>query len=256
MTNTAKNILVTGGTGALGSLLVPRLVEAGQKVRVLTRGTRPADESVEYVACDLLKGEGVDEAVAGVDTIVHLAGGPKGDDVATGHLVAAAKKAGVGHIVYISVIGADTMPIGYFRAKHGAERAIAESGIPYTTLRAAQFHYLALNIVRSMTKMPFLPVPGGLRFQPVDARDVADRMLELTLGEPAGLVPDLTGPTVYDVRELAAGYLAATGKKRVKLPVRIPGKIGKAYRAGENLTLEGALVGTRTFEDYLATELV
>ncbi|MFE3204232.1 SDR family oxidoreductase [Embleya sp. NPDC055664] len=248
----SASILVTGGTGTLGSLIVPQLREAGREVRVLSRRGGTSADGVEQVRADLLKNEGIDEAVKGVDTVLHLAGGAKGDDEATRNLVRAAKDAGVRHLVYISVIGANTMPIGYFRAKLGAEQAVTASGLPWTTLRAAQFNELVLKMMGSMTKFPVVPNPGGLRFQPVDGRDVAERMVELTLGAPSGLVADLTGPKVYTMGELARGYLAAAGKRRLHLPVRIPGKIGRAYRAGVNLSLDKATVGTRTWEDFLA----
>jgi uncharacterized protein YbjT (DUF2867 family) len=130
---------------------------------------------------------------------------------------------------------------------------VAGSGLPWTTLRAAQFHDLTLTVVRKMAKLPVIPVPGGLRFQPVDARDVAARLVELTLAQPAGLVPDLAGPTVYGMADLVRGYLR--GKRRLLLPVRMPGKTGRAYRAGENLSLDGAIVGQRTWEDFLAERL-
>jgi uncharacterized protein YbjT (DUF2867 family) len=98
-------------------------------------------------------------------------------------------------------------------------------------------------------------VPGGLRFQPVDARDVATRLVDLTLDQPAGLVPDLAGPTVYPMGDLVRGYLRARGKRRLTMPVRMPGKAGRAYRAADNLTLAGADLGTRTWEDFLAEHL-
>ncbi|GGN60585.1 NmrA family transcriptional regulator [Streptomyces albiflavescens] len=251
MTSTLSTILVTGGTGTLGSLVVPLLREAGRDVRVLSRHARETADGVEYVAVDLLEGEGLEGALAGVGTVLHLAGGPKGDDIATRNLVRAAKSAGVRHLVYISVIGADRVPLAWLRSKLDAERAIAESGVPWTTLRAAQFHELTLNMVRTMAKMPVFPVPGGLRLQPVDARDVAARIVELALGGPAGLVPDLAGPKVYGLGDLARGYLKARGKRRPTMPVRIPGKAGRAYRAGDNLTLDGAEIGKRTWEDFL-----
>lgn len=252
MAVTTSPLLVTGGTGTLGSLVVPLLRDAGCDVRVLSRSDRESGDGIEYVTGDLLKNEGVERAVAGAGTVLHLAGGPKGDDEATRNLVRAASRAGVGHLVYISVIGADKVPLGYFRSKLGAERAVAESGLPWTTLRAAQFHDLVLTVVRKMAKMPVIPVPGGLRFQPVDAREVAARLVELTLAQPAGLVPDLAGPKVYGMAELSRGYLRACGKGRLMMPVRMPGAAGRAYRAGENLTLEGAAVGRRTWEDFLA----
>jgi uncharacterized protein YbjT (DUF2867 family) len=207
------------------------------------------------VTGDLRRDEGVEPAVDGVATVLHLAGGPRGDDVAAGNLVRAAARAGVRHLVFISIIGADRVPIGFLGAKLAAERAVADSGVPWTTLRAAQFHDLVLTVVRTLARLPVLPVPGGMRLQPVDARDVADRLVELALGSPAGLVPDLAGPRVYGLDELARGYLRAAGKRRPMVPVRIPGRIGRAYRAGDNLTLDGATVGRRTWEEFLAERL-
>ncbi|MCM2424781.1 SDR family oxidoreductase [Streptomyces sp. RKAG337] len=247
-----STILVTGGTGTLGGHVVPLLRAAGREVRVLSRQRRESVDGVAYVSGDLLKGEGIEAAVDGVDVVLHLAGGPKGDDEATRNLMRAASRAGVRHVVYVSVIGTDTMPLAWFQAKLGAERAVAESGVPWTTLRAAQFHDLVLTVVEKMGKLPVIPVPGGLRFQPVDSRDVAARLVELTLGEPAGLVPDLAGPKVYGMADLSRGYLRARGKHRLMMPVRMPGKAGRAYRAAENLSLDGAAVGERTWEDFLA----
>jgi uncharacterized protein YbjT (DUF2867 family) len=91
--------------------------------------------------------------------------------------------------------------------------------------------------------------------RPGHAREVATRLVELTLDKPAGLVPDLAGPKVYEMAELIRGYLRARGKRRLMMPVRIPGEAGRAYRAGKNLSLEGAAVGKRTWEDFLAERL-
>lgn len=245
-------ILVTGGTGTLGQHVVPLLVAAGAKVRLLSRNPHEPADGIEYVTGDLLKGQGVAAAVDGVETVLHLAGGPKGDDVATAHLVDAAARAAVGHIVYISVIAADAIPLGYFKAKAEAEQIVAGSGVPWTTLRAAQFHDLVLNAVRTLAKLPVAPIPGGVRLQPVDSRDVAARLVELVLDEPAGLVPDLAGPRVYELAELVRGYLHASGKRRPLLPVRMPGKAGKVYRAGANLTFDGTQLGARAWEQFLA----
>jgi uncharacterized protein YbjT (DUF2867 family) len=247
-----SSVLVTGGTGKLGRLVTPLLRDAGCELRVLSRRSHESGDGMEYVTGDLLKGEGIEPAVDGAEIILHLAGGTKGDDEATRNLVRAASRAGVRHLVYISVIGADRVPLGWFRSQLGAERAVADSGLPWTTLRAAQFHDLVLTLVETMAKLPLIPVPGGLRFQPVDSRDVAARLVELTLDKPAGLVPDLAGPKVYAMADLIRGYLRARGKRRLMMPVPMPGKAGRAYRAGENLSLNGAAVGKRTWEDFLA----
>lgn len=247
-----STILVTGGTGTLGSHVLPHLLDSDRRVRVLTRRTGDPRPGVDFATGDLVGGEGIREAVQGVDTVLHLAGGYKSDDVATRNLMREASHAGVRHVVYISVIGADTMPIGWFRTQLAAEREVIESGVPWTMLRAAQFHDLVLKMTQTMAKLPVIPAPGGLRFQPVDARDVAERLVELTLDKPAGRVADLAGPTVYGLGELSRGYLRARGKRRPLLPVRMPGKVGRAYRAGENLSLTGAATGRRTWEDFLA----
>ena len=84
---------------------------------------------------------------------------------------------------------------------------MAESGLPWTTLRAAQFHDLVLTVARQMAKMPLVPVPYGVRFQPIDAGEVADRLVELALGTPFGLVPDMGGPRVYPLADLLRTYL-------------------------------------------------
>jgi uncharacterized protein YbjT (DUF2867 family) len=248
-------ILITGGTGTLGSHVLPRLREAGHDLRVLSRTSRKPADGVNYVTGDLLKGEGVEPAVDGIHTVLHLAGGPKGDDKATANLIRAAVKAGVQHVVYISVIGADRVPISYFKSKLGAEKAVSGSGLPWTTLRAAQFHDLVYTVVQKMGGFPVVPNPKVIRFQPVDSRDVADRLVDLTLGTPAGLVQDIAGPKVYAMSDLVRSYLTARGKSRPFLPVPVPGAAGKAYRNGDNLTLEGATIGKRTWEEFLAEKL-
>lgn len=150
----ASPIPVTGGTGTLGAHVVPLLRASGHDVRILTRRARPAANGIEYVTGDLLEGEGVEAAVDGAQTVLHLAGGPKGDDEATRALVRAATRAGVRHLVHISVIGADRSPLAWMRTKLEAERAVADSGIPWTTLRAAQFHDVVLTMVEKMAKLP------------------------------------------------------------------------------------------------------
>ena len=245
-------ILLTGGTGTLGRLVVPRLRDAGYDVRVLSRSNHESQDGIDYLVGDLLNGSGLDLALEGAETVLHLAGGRKGDDEATRNLVRAAKRARVQHLVYISVIGADRVPVSWFRSKLAAERAVADSGLPWTTLRAAQFHDLVLTVVQKMARLPVVPIPGGLRFQPVDASEVADRLVELTLAQPAGLVPDLAGPNVHGMADLVGTYLRVRGRRRMTMPVRMPGKAGRAYRAGENLSREGAALGTRSWTDFLA----
>jgi uncharacterized protein YbjT (DUF2867 family) len=256
-------ILVTGGTGTLGRLVVLRLRDAGREVRVLSRHHREGGEGVQLATGDLATGEGIDAAVEGTEVIVHCAGTTRGDEDKARHLVRAASRAGVRHLVHISVVGAARVPLasgidramfGYFGSKLAAERVVADGGLPWSTLRVTQFHDLLFLVVRQLARLPVVPVPAGFRFQPVDPGEVADRLVELALGGPAGLVPDLGGPRVYEMATLVRGYLRARGRHRPILPVRIPGAAARAFRAGANLAPDRA-VGRRTWEEFLADQL-
>ena len=256
-------ILVTGGTGTLGRLVVPRLRDAGRDVRVLSRRSPEVGEGIELVAGDLATGEGIEAAVKGTEIIAHLAGSSKDDEVKARHLVRAASEAGARHLVYISVVGADRIPIvsgvdramfGYYGSKLAAERIIADSGLPWTTLRATQFHDLILMTVQQMARLPVIPIPAGWRFQPIDPGEVAARLVELALGTPAGLVPDLAGPRVYEMAVLLRGYLRARRKHRPIVPVWLPGQAASVFRAGANMAPDRA-VGRRTWEDFLAARV-
>jgi len=263
-------ILVTGGTGTLGRLVVSRLLNAGRVVRVLSRrsreggeGIKEGGEGIEFVRGDLATGGGIEEAVEGTEIIVYCAGSSKGDEDKARNLVQAASRAGARHLLYISVVGADTIPLasgidramfGYFGSKLAAERAVADSGLPWTTLRATQFYDLILMVARQMARLPVIPVPAGFQFQPIDAGEVADRLVELALGTPAGLVDDMAGPRVYEMAELLRSYLRASHHHRPIIPVWLPGKAARAFRAGANLNPERA-VGRRTWEEFLAARV-
>lgn len=257
------HILVTGGTGTLGRQLLPRLQEAGCAIRVLSRSTHEAKDGIEYLRGDLNTGEGVADAMQGIDVIVHCAGSQKGDEVRTKNLVQAAAGSTVRHLVYISVVGADRVPVvsgfdraafGYFASKRAAELVVMNSGIPWTILRATQFHDLTFIVAQALAKMPIMPVIAGNRFQPVDTSEVAARLAELALAEPAGLVPDLGGPRIYSMADLMRSYLHTTGKRRLIVPIWMPGQAARANRNGANLTPNHA-DGKRTWEAFLADRL-
>ncbi|TDE99034.1 SDR family oxidoreductase [Occultella glacieicola] len=244
-------ILVTGGTGTLGRLVLARLRAAGRDTRVLSR--RPHDDGpgARYVVGDVATGAGLDAAFDGVDTVLHLAGGPKGDAAAARVVADHARRAGVGHLVAISVVGAGAVPLGYFREKDGLERAIAAAGVPWTVLRAAQFHDFVLILATSLSAVPVVPVPR-MRLQSVDADEVAARLVDLALGAPAGLVPDLVGPEIYDAPDAVRAYLRARGSRRRVVSFGLPGKVGRAYREGANLNVFAGTFGEQTWADFLA----
>ncbi|MFI0906192.1 SDR family oxidoreductase [Streptomyces sioyaensis] len=247
-------ILVTGGTGTLGRALVDRLLDDGHDVRSLSRRphTGTGRPRLRSYAVDLRDGTGLAEAVAGADALVHCASSPAGGDTeAAGRLVQAAKAAGVGHLVYISIVGVDRIPFGYYRTKLAVERLIEASGIGWTVLRTTQFHNLVLGVIKAGARSPVLPVPTGVRVQPVEVHEVADRLAELAVGAPAGRVTDLGGPEVLDARDLVRTTLRAGGRRRLLVPLWLPGAGGAALRRGENLTPQHA-DGRRTYAEFLA----
>ncbi|GAA0377096.1 nucleotide-diphosphate-sugar epimerase [Acrocarpospora corrugata] len=243
-----ESILVTGGTGALGREVVDRLKNGTRDVRVLSR--KPG-----VYQGDLRTGQGVAEAVAGVGTIVHLASDPrtKGADVeSTRHLLAAAAPGT--HIVYVSIVGVDRHPYWYYQEKYQVEQMIEASGLPYTILRTTQFHDFVRFLVQGMTRMPVAPVPMGWSVQPIDTGEVADRLVQLALGAPAGHVRDMGGPQVIPLRQLVNMYLHASGRRRVLVPIWVPGKMAGAYRAGLHLAPANK-TGRITFEEFLAVNV-
>ncbi|MEW1906618.1 MULTISPECIES: NAD(P)H-binding protein [unclassified Streptomyces] len=241
-------ILVTGGTGTLGRLVAERLREDGAEVRVLSRHARP-------YAVDLREGTGLDAAVEGVDTVVHCASTPRGgDDRAARHLIEASRRAGVRHLVYISIVGVDRVPLGYYRTKLAVEKMIEGSGLGWTVLRTTQFHDLVVEFLRNAARVPVVPLPAGVSDQPIEVAEVAARLAELAAGEPAGRVPDMGGPEVRTLAELARTYLDAIGQHRRLVNVPLAGKAYRGFRAGGHLTPERA-VGKVTFEEFLAKRL-
>jgi len=260
-------IVVTGGTGGLGRRVVARLRDKGRIVRVLSRHPGDSQEGVEYMVGDLATNQGVEEAISEAEIVVHCAGVGKikEDTEQAQNLVIAAKRSGVRHLVSISVVGAERIPVrsavdrsmfAYFASQRAKEQVIEQSGLPWTNLRATQFYDgFILVMVRAMTKLPIVPLPAGTRFQPVDADEVADALAQLALGAPAGQVPDIAGPKIYDSESLLRGYLVAIGKRRPILKIRMPGAAAAAIREGANLAPDRA-VGRRTWEEFLATSVV
>jgi len=249
------DVLVTGGTGTLGRQVVPRLVDAGHRVRILSRRAGPAPRAdVVMIPGDLATGHGVAQAVGGAEVIVHCASSPfrtgQVDVEGTARLLRAAVGAGCRHLVYISIVGIDRVPYPYYRMKLATEEVIEGHPVPWTILRTTQFHALILWLVQFGRRWPFVLVPKDFVFQPVDVTEVADRMAELALGDPAGRVPDMGGPAVRSIEDLARSYLAASGRRARVVRLPIPGKASRGFRAGWHTCPDHA-DGTVTWEEFL-----
>lgn len=240
-----STILVTGGTGGLGRPTVELLRAAGHDVRVLSRTSGP------HIG-DLATGSGLEAALSGVDTVLHLATSRWKDSAQTRALLEAARRAGVAHLVYISIVGIEDNPYPYYRDKLACERLIESSGIPYTILRATQFHDFVGGFLKAQRRMPMLLVLD-VPDQPIAVPEVAQRLVELAEAGPSGRVADIGGPEHRTLRELAQDWQLAHGTRKPIWTLRLPGKTVAAFKTGRHMTaLPG--YGRERFAEYAARE--
>jgi uncharacterized protein YbjT (DUF2867 family) len=242
-------VLVTGGTGGLGRPTVAALRAAGHDVRVLSRHAGDG-----RVVADLATGAGLADALTGVDTVLHLATSRSKDLGQTSNLLGAARDAAVAHLVYISIVGVDRIPFPYYVDKFACERLIEQSGIPFTILRATQFHDFVANFIRPLRRAPFL-IALNVPDQPIAVEEVAGRLVELVAAKPAGRVADIGGPEQKTVRDLVGIWQIAHGTEKPVRMLRIPGKTIRAFQQGNHMTpLPG--YGRETFQTYAERDAV
>lgn len=232
-------ILITGGTGFIGRHLVARLADGGEKIRVAARGSRKADlpAGVEQARADVVTGEGLAQALAGVEAVANLAGiivakGAQTFDAVirggTVNLVREAEKAGVKKLVYVSAIGAAPDPkFPYWHAKWEAEQAVISSSLNYTILRPSLvfgpeddfFNRLA----RLIKQAPVVPIAGNgrTRFQPIWVEDVVTCVAaSLAEGARDRQLIEIGGPEYFTYNEIIDLLKTALGKRR--LAVHLP----------------------------------
>jgi uncharacterized protein YbjT (DUF2867 family) len=229
-------VLVTGGTGLLGSRLVPRMAAAGHQVRVMTHSGRKV-VGAPSITGDLLTGAGVADAVAGAECIVHLASAPQGDTqkvdvLGTRGLVEMARRAGVPHVVFVSIVGVDRVPYAYYKAKLEAEKVVQSGQMPWTILRSTQFFSFLDMRMRGWAERPLIVVPRGWKLQPVDAGEVAAKVMECLLAGPRAMLPEFGGPDVANSEALAEAWKTAHAVHRPLLALPVPGRVSRALQKG------------------------
>lgn len=241
-------IAVAGGTGMVGKHVVARVREQGHEAVVLSRGSGQ----------DLTTGAGLDEALAGVDVVIDCSNvmsptaraSVRFFESATRNLLAAEERAGVRHHVVLSIVGIDRVDYGYYAGKRRQEELALAGPVPVTVLRATQFHEFAGQVMAAV-KGPVAYVPKMLT-QPVAAGEVAAELVRLASGEPQGMAPEIAGPEVHQLADLARRLLQATGSRRRLVATRFPGKGGKAMASGECLPTGAGPRGKVTFDEWLA----
>lgn len=240
----------------LGQALTPRLVHTGYTVRIMSRREAPAGTTVEWARASLETGEGLAEAAAGTDVIIHAASSPfrrtqQVDVQGTGSLLKAAHRASVVHFIYISIVGIDRVPFSYYRCKLAAERLIESGELPWSILRATQFHNLIDMGLHSLARTPFiLPVPKDIPFQPIDPGEAADLLVEAVAAGPAGRLEDAGGPEVLKMGQMAEAWRQRRGLRKPIVNLPLAGKAAAAFRHGYH-TAPDRKAGRITWAEWL-----
>ncbi len=242
------NIAVLGGTGLIGSQVVKILQAAGHEATPLSPSS----------GVDLFSGEGLAEAVKGADVVINLTNSPTFDDASIDwfrttmdHLMAAAEQGGVGHVVILSILGADQVPdLAYYRAKGLQEDILKAGSVPYSIVRVTQF-FEFINAVLSWTsdentvRLPATPV------QPMSAAEVAQAVADASVGAPLRGARDYAGPEVFRLDELGRITLEARGDHRTVVTDPTAGMFA-AVRGDALIAKDGTVLAHTTFRQWLA----
>ena len=250
--NRSQKIAVTGASGRLGSPLVEILEERGHEVVPISRSR----------GVDVVSGEGLDEALAGVETIIDTATGPTPDQeeetafftASARNLQRAGSAAGAKRIVVVSIIGIDKFQGGYNAAKVAQEQALLEGPLPVRIVRAAQFHEFFDQFVGWMTQdgVAYLP---EMQTQPVAARVVAETLADAA-EEPEienGKITEVAGPRGERLADVAAALFASRGDSTdIREAPQTDDPDAKAYAEGAALPNPGAKLAGPSYEEWLA----
>lgn len=242
-------VAVAGGTGAVGRHVVAALAARGDEPVVLARST----------GVDLATGHGLDAALDGCAAVVDVATlhtvraatAVAWFERATGTLVAAARRAGVGHLVLLSIVGVDDVDLGYYVGKRAQERVVRTGGVPWTVVRATQFHEFPGQLLAAQ-RGPVAFVPSMLS-STVAASEVGEHLAGLAGAAAQGSATAVRGPQTHRMPDLARRLVAATGGRRLVVPLRAPGATGRRLRAGALVPGEPCVRGVQTFEEHLGT---
>ena len=249
-----SSVLVTGGTGVLGSRVVSRLAAMGHDVKIFSRRVGAGEGGATVVRGEMRSGQGLREAVAGVESIVHCASSAlwraRTTEVQGVRNLIEAVDGAQPHLLYISIVGVDRIPYYYYRAKWEAEQIVEAGSLPWTILRATQFHSLPSTYALGS----FIAMPKGIRAQLVDASEVAGRLVELVEAGPGHRVPDFGGPEVLSIRDVARLRQEIRGERLRVIETPALGKTVAAFKAGHNLCPDQA-EGRITHEEYLRSIL-
>ncbi|MAM53448.1 SDR family oxidoreductase [uncultured Microbacterium sp.] len=241
-------VAIAGGTGLMGGLVVDDATARGHEVVVVARSR----------GVDLVTGAGVDTALRGADAVVDVTnvGTMKADastdffETATRTLLTAEHRAGIERHVALSIVGVERAPFDYYAGKRAQEVAIEAGPVPWTILRATQFHEFAEQIYATAHAGPLHLAPK-MRTQPIAAREVASRLVDLAESPARGGYVELAGPREESLVDMVRRWARGSGHRGWIPAVALPGGLGKAQRDGTLLPGAGAEIGVETFDAWL-----
>lgn len=244
-------IAIAGGTGVVGTPTAEAVRRVGHEAVILTRSR----------GVDLITGAGLDAALEGVDAVIDTANittlsadaATEFFTTATGNLVGAAERAGVRHVVLLSIVGIDRIPVDYYAGKVAQEKVMEASPVPWTIQRATQFHEFAAQMFARAKAGPLHLAPRA-RTQPVAAAEVGERLVALAASEPQGRANDFAGPREEALDAMIKTYAKAIGYRGWVPSISLPTAQMKGMRAGLALPDPEADHGHQTFAEWVATQ--
>jgi uncharacterized protein YbjT (DUF2867 family) len=247
-------VAVVGGTGTIGALAVDELARRGHEAFVLSRHAPAVSTGAAYRQVDLTTGSGLPEALDGVEVVLDASNSTGARSKAvlvegTRRLLRAGEEAGVAHHALISIVGIETVPIGYYRTKLAQENALTESPVPTSVLRCTQFHQLLAGVFNSVARFGVLP-SGSIPLQPVDPREAAEFLIGQLEQGPWTDRREFAGPDIVTLGALARAWAAGQRRRRVLIPPPAFGAAGRGLRAG-GLTSTSAARGQVSFDQWL-----
>lgn len=251
-------ILVTGGTGTLGSQLVRQLCYQGLDVGMITtRAHVDLPSGAKIYSGDLTHPSGIRSVVEEASVIIHCASKPLDartvDVQGTKNLLDCVDRRKIRHFVYVSIAGVDQSRYPYYAVKYEVEKMVQASGVPWSVLRATQFHDLVLNrFIKPFDAGDGAPVriPKGMRFQSIDVREVALRLQQLAMAAPSGSTETIGGPEILTIEEMTRIYLGVQGRDDGFFPADVEGELYDVFRSGINLDPQWTY-GKITWENFL-----
>jgi uncharacterized protein YbjT (DUF2867 family) len=244
-------LVIAGATGTVGRHVVNAARSRGHEVVALSRSSGQ----------DIVNGAGLVQAMAGADAVVDVtstvttsaAKSTAFFTTVAANLSHAELQAGVTHHVALSIVGIDTLNVGYYAGKLAHEHAVSAGPVPWSLLRTTQFHEFAEQVTRRGSIGPFVAVPKIL-MRPVAAREVGRRLVDIAEAGPIGRATDLAGPNDERLVELVRRMHAFDGAKRRAIELSLPGKYWRGSASGLLRGDGGAQRGRIGFDDWLASD--